>query len=359
MSHLSKYSTIRAGNTLDRHIRSIDIPLFIHSRHACFIDILCCDLSVCEKLIKPFLRSYKSSLAVGCRVAVCLAKFCLLQPWGLVRYNLGVYHLADVAVDRVVSQCRWIRCLHADLAVRYQSKFDESLESVTDSECQTVALTQKLVDCLGHLCIAECGSEELCRSFRLISCGESAWEHDDLWLVDRFHKLINGITDVCGTQVLEYLNDRVRSGSLECLRAVVLTVGSREYRNEYGWLCYFILADIDFLCIEYARLDLRLVFGCACFEYLFECSGPCCDCLVHSDVHLFVTECLIRVYFTDHNSLRNCLFYNRKKRIRNLGYNVTESCSVKHFCVHAVIHCDTEFVTESHLADCCRESFSV
>ena len=47
------------------------------------------------------------------------------QPWGFVCYDLGIYHLADVAVDGVVGQCRGIRTLCLDLSVRNKSEFDQ------------------------------------------------------------------------------------------------------------------------------------------------------------------------------------------------------------------------------------------
>ena len=75
--------------------------------------------------------------------------------------------------DRIVSQ-RWgIFCLSGDLAVRNQSQLDQSLESVTDSKCQSVLFIQKFFYCFFNLRILECCRKEFCRSVRFISGTES------------------------------------------------------------------------------------------------------------------------------------------------------------------------------------------
>ena len=99
-----------------------------------------------------------------------------------------------MAVDGIVGQCRGILCLRLNLSVGNKSQFDQRLESVTDTKCQSIALREKLVHCLGHL--PEGGGKELCGALRLISCGEAAREHDNLGLVDGLHKLVNGISDI-------------------------------------------------------------------------------------------------------------------------------------------------------------------
>ena len=39
------------------------------------------------------------------------------------------------------------------------------------------------------------------------------------------------------------------ASTFKCLTAVVFTVCSWEYRNEYGWFCYFILTYINAVCV--------------------------------------------------------------------------------------------------------------
>ena len=103
------------------------------------------------------------------RITVYTAKLCFLKPWRLVADNLGVNHLGYVASDGVVGQCRRILFLSADLTVRYQSQFDQCLESVADTKSKTVTLIEELHNCLLDLLVLERGSKEFRGSIRLIS----------------------------------------------------------------------------------------------------------------------------------------------------------------------------------------------
>ena len=79
MCHLTKHSSVRACDSLDRAVRSIDIPLFIHGNTALRITILGCYLSICKEFCKPFLVSDKTSLSMRCRIGIYSAKLCFLQ----------------------------------------------------------------------------------------------------------------------------------------------------------------------------------------------------------------------------------------------------------------------------------------
>ena len=107
---------------------------------------------------------------MGSRVAVYTAKLCFLKPWRLVADNLGIYHLGYMTADGVVGQCRRILFLSTDLTVRYQSQFDQGLESIADTKCQTIALIEKLHNSFFDLLVLECGCKEFSRSIRLITC---------------------------------------------------------------------------------------------------------------------------------------------------------------------------------------------
>ena len=142
MCHLTKATSVRRSNTLDGHVGAIDVVLLVHANVSVGISILGCNLSVCEELVKPLLRSYETALAMGCGIAVGLSKLCALQPRRLVGNDLGVSHLGDVTVDRVEGQGRGILLLANDLAIRHKAQLDQRLETITDTKCQTVSLIQ-------------------------------------------------------------------------------------------------------------------------------------------------------------------------------------------------------------------------
>ena len=104
-----------------------------------------------------------------------------------------------MAVNGVEGQSRGIRLLSGDLTVGNQSQLDQRLETVADTQCQSVSLIQKLCYCFLDLLIFKCGCKEFCGSIRLVSCGEAAREHDDLCLTDGFLEGIHGFFDVALT----------------------------------------------------------------------------------------------------------------------------------------------------------------
>ena len=76
------------------------------------VTVLCCNLSVCKELVKPFFRLQRNVPLRGMPGCSKLRQALpALKPWGLVGDNLCVYHLGDMASDGVVGQCRGIRCL--------------------------------------------------------------------------------------------------------------------------------------------------------------------------------------------------------------------------------------------------------
>src|SRR5699024_5681547 len=118
-----------------------------------------------------------------------------------------------------------------------QSKFNQRLESVADTKCQSVSFIQKLHNRLFDLRILECGCKEFRGAVRLITCGKSTREHDDLCFTDSFFKDFHRIADILCRQVLEDSGDHLRAGTFKRSCTVILTVGSRKYRNKYGRLC--------------------------------------------------------------------------------------------------------------------------
>ena len=124
MRHFAQDTSIRRGNAFDRAVGAIDIPFFIHGNPSFRIGILGCYLSVCKQLVNPLLRSYETSLTVGCRIDIYFSKLSALQPGRLVGNHLGVYHLGNVTVDRIKGQGRRIVLLSDDFAVRNQTELN-------------------------------------------------------------------------------------------------------------------------------------------------------------------------------------------------------------------------------------------
>ena len=79
---------------------------------------------------------------------------------------------------------------------------------------------KQFVDLLHHRLVAEYRSEEFSRTIRLITCGESTREHDDLGFLDILFVLLDGRTDIGCILVAEYTHNRLRSGCLKGFRTV-------------------------------------------------------------------------------------------------------------------------------------------
>ena len=104
--HLSEYTAIRACDSFDGCVGTVDVSFFIHGYVAVQITVLGCYLSVGEEFVDPLFACYETTFSMGCRVDIYFTKFCLCQPWGFVGYYFGVNHLGNMSADGVVSQCR-------------------------------------------------------------------------------------------------------------------------------------------------------------------------------------------------------------------------------------------------------------
>ena len=162
MCHLTKDTAVRAGDTLDSAVGTVDIPVLVVGQVSVDIAVAGCNLAVCHQLVDPLFRCYETSLSVGCRVGVNTAKLGACQPWGFVGHNLRVNHLGNMASDSVEGQSRGILRLSENLTVRNESQFDQCLESVADTKGKSVSLIQQFGNSLFDLRIPECGCKEFC-----------------------------------------------------------------------------------------------------------------------------------------------------------------------------------------------------
>ena len=140
MGHLAEDTAVRAGDALDCHVGTVWIPVFVHGYISLVVHILGGNLPVCDQAVKPCVICYKTSLAVGSRIAVHAAKFGSCQPWGFVGNYLCVNHLGNVASDGIHSQRRRICLLLRDGSLRYKTQLNERLEAVADTQHQAVPL---------------------------------------------------------------------------------------------------------------------------------------------------------------------------------------------------------------------------
>ena len=103
-----------------------------------------------------------------------------------------------MAADCVERQC-WIVVgkPRFDLAVGDEAELDESLEAVTDTDSETVAFVEKLLDGFRDARIAERRGDELAGTVGLVTRGETAREGDDLRIVNScqyvFYGIFNGL----------------------------------------------------------------------------------------------------------------------------------------------------------------------
>ena len=162
-----------------------------------------------------------------------------------------------MAANGIKGQRRRIRRLTGDLTVRNQSQLDQRLEAVADSQRQSVSLLEEFHYRFLNLRVLECGCEKFRGTIRLVTCGKSAREHDDLRLINRFFKNPHGIADIFRCQIAEHSCNYFRSGTLKGPCAVVFTVGAGEYRDKHRRLRQLMGTDMNPVCPEQPVCDLR------------------------------------------------------------------------------------------------------
>ena len=264
-----------------------------------------------------------------------------------------------MASDSIKCQCRRICFLSADFTVRYKTKLDQSLESVTDTKCQTVSFIDQLHNSFFDLRILECSCKEFRRTIRFVTCGESAREHDDLCLIDCFLKKLYRVMDIFSSQVLEYFYIHLCTCTLECTCAVILAVCSREYRNKYTRFCNFVLAYIDAVCMIKLLISVSCLFIILrrnCLKYFFQSTFPCIFSFVYSDHCISIGEVTVSSYFTDH-----CISDGKLSNltIRNFQDNITKSRCKEISRIKVMLDLHAHAITKCHLCNCSCNTMAV
>ena len=146
-----------------------------------------------------------------CRVCIHSAELCSLQPWGFVCHHFRIHHLGGYGVRLC---CR---------SVSGESSFCPAISPYGTSPSLISAWNplqipraspsrsfSSFLHSFFNLCVLERSCKELRRTIRLITCTESAREHDHLRLADGLLKFSHRIPDILCIQVAEYFRDHLR-----------------------------------------------------------------------------------------------------------------------------------------------------
>ena len=235
MTHLAQDATIGAGNTLDSQDGAVRVNREVHAWSTRCINVLCCYLAVGLERLKQLVGGNKATFSVTDCDGVDVAKCALGEPWRHRGSNAGANKLALVATNGVERQ-RWAGVVHrTNVAVRNKSQLDERLEAIANAQHKAIALLQKLADSLGNLRSAEERADKLSRSVGLVSAGETAWNHDNLALLDGLCQCICGLNNVLRCQVVDNQRGWVSARTLKGSRDVVFAVVAREYGDDDAW----------------------------------------------------------------------------------------------------------------------------
>ena len=96
-------------------------------------------------------------------------------------------------------------------------------------------LLQKLTNSLSNLRSTEECADKLSRSVGFVSAGETAWNHDNLTLLDGLCQRICGLNNVLWRQVVNNQCGWVSTRTLKGTRNVVFAVVTWEYGDDDAW----------------------------------------------------------------------------------------------------------------------------
>ena len=108
------------------------------------------------------------------------------------------------------------------------------------------------MDSIRYILVVQHVCNELSAAVRFVSRRESTAEHEDMTLVDILLHLSDRPEDVFFSKVAEYAHADLRTGIAPCLRRIIVTVGSREYRQICYRFLYWLslISEIRLLCLE-------------------------------------------------------------------------------------------------------------
>ena len=233
MSHLAEHAAVRAGDAFNGQQRTVRVHVQIHARHAGLVHILRGDLAVGLELCKHIVGSHETAFAVGDGDGVHVANLGLRQPRGEVRRHAGAHQAALVAADGVERQRRAFGGHRHDIAVRHQAKLDQRLETIADTEHQTITVVQQVTHRFGNGRSAEERGDELGGTIRLVAAGEAARNHDDLALLDFLNQSCGGLSHSSRGEVVHDERAHVGTRALESGCGIVFAVVAGEHGDDH------------------------------------------------------------------------------------------------------------------------------
>ena len=276
----------------------------------------------------------------------------VLEPRRVGCAHAGCHDLRDMTVDVVTEECRTFLGHHAETTVWKKARLDQSLESVADTEDETAAVKQRMDSISDYLVIKHI-RYELTATVRLVTCRESAADHEDMTLIDVLLHFCDRPEDIIFGKIAEYAHAHLCTRITPCLCRIVVTVCTREYRE----ICNRSLNRLTFifkvstLCLIWldtfhsCRNDILVICLCCIWVYLSELGTVCID--EFKDIELGTIDCENTVLTICHLTEEDCI------RIVKLVFCLDEDRTVTVVEELCLIHIDlrVKTVTERHLTD--------
>ena len=138
--------------------------------------------------------------------------------------------LRDVAVDVVAEERRGLLRDHAETAVGQQTRLDQCLETVADTQNQAATVQQR-VDLRHDILVVQHVDDELGTAVGFVTRGEAAAQHEDMRPADVLLHLGDRTQDVVAGDVAQHAHLHLGTGPAERLGRIVVAVRAREDRN--------------------------------------------------------------------------------------------------------------------------------
>ena len=232
VTHLTQHAAVRRGDAFNRHNRSIGIEVDIIGGVAFQIDILGRNLTIGCHLRHQFRSRNEPSFTVRNRDHMIITDRGVIQPGRLVGCDAGTNHHRLMAADRVESQGRRVVFHLNNLAKGHQTQFNQSLETVADTQHQAIPLFKQGMYTVFNARVAEESSDKFAAAVRFVTTGEAAGNHDDLALSQTTCELVDRLFDIRTIQVTDDKDISLCTGLFKGARGIIFAVGTREYRNQ-------------------------------------------------------------------------------------------------------------------------------
>lgn len=138
---------------------------------------------------------------------------------------------ADVVEGQRGGAWLWV----TDFAVGDEAGFNECLESVADTEHESIAVMNEIMDGIADAWATEDGGDEFTGAIRLIASGESTWQHEDLGSLDLSREGGEGFLDSIGGEIPEDEHFGIATSFDEGFCGIVFAIGAGEGGHDHAW----------------------------------------------------------------------------------------------------------------------------